>query len=234
MLDADDLQALRLTAELAALTTLLLILLGTPVAWWLARTRSRLKGAVASVVALPLVLPPTVIGFYLLMWMGPHGPVGVFTQWLGWGLLPFTFWGLVVGSVMHSLPFVVQPLQQAFEAIGHRPLEVAATLRASPWDRFVSVALPLARPGFLTAAVLGFAHTVGEFGVVLMIGGNIPGATRVLSVALYGHVEAMDYAKAQLLAGGMVGFGFLVMWLLYLLNGRIGGTGVLAGEARRG
>ncbi|MBI3381762.1 MAG: molybdate ABC transporter permease subunit [Aquabacterium sp.] len=224
MLDADDLQALRLTASLAALTTLLLLLLGTPMAWWLARTRSRLKGAVAAVVALPLVLPPTVIGFYLLMLMGPHGPVGVFTQSMGWGLLPFTFWGLVVGSVLHSFPFVVQPLQQAFEAIGRRPLEVAATLRASPWDRFLTVALPLARPGFLTAAVLGFAHTVGEFGVVLMIGGNIPGATRVLSVALYGHVEAMDYAKANVLAAGMVGFGFAVMFLLYLLNGRVGGV----------
>lgn len=221
-MDADDLQALKLTAELAGLTTLFLLLLGTPIAWWLARTRSHLKGAVAAIVALPLVLPPTVIGFYLLMLMGPHGPVGRLTQSLGWGLLPFTFWGLVVGSVLHSFPFVVQPLQQAFEAMGRRPLEVAATLRASPWDRFVTVALPLARPGFLTAAVLGFAHTVGEFGVVLMIGGNIPGATRVLSVALYGHVEAMDYDKANLLAGGMVVFGFGVMLLLYVLNGRIG------------
>lgn len=221
VLDTDDLQALRLTASLATLTTLLLLLLGTPIAWWLARTRSRLKGAVAAVVALPLVLPPTVIGFYLLLLMGPHGPLGLFTQSMGWGLLPFTFSGLVLGSVLHSFPFVVQPLQQAFEAIGRRPLEVAATLRAAPWDRFVSVALPLARPGFLTAAVLGFAHTVGEFGVVLMIGGNIPGATRVLSVALYGHVEAMDYAKAQVLAAGMMGFGFVVMFLLYLLNGRV-------------
>lgn len=221
-LDADDLQALKLTAGLASLTTVLLLLLGTPIAWWLARTRSRLKGAVAAVVALPLVLPPTVIGFYLLMLMGPHGPVGALTQAMGWGLLPFTFWGLVVGSVLHSFPFVVQPLQQAFEAIGNRPMEVAATLRASPWDRFLTVALPLARPGFLTASVLGFAHTVGEFGVVLMIGGNIPGATRVLSVALYGHVEAMDYGKAHVLAAGMVGFGFAVMLLLYLLNGRLG------------
>ncbi|RTL26684.1 MAG: molybdate ABC transporter permease subunit [Burkholderiales bacterium] len=221
VLDTDDLQALRLTASLATLTTLLLLLLGTPIAWWLARTRSRLKGAVAAVVALPLVLPPTVIGFYLLLLMGPHGPLGLFTQSMGWGLLPFTFSGLVLGSVLHSFPFVVQPLQQAFEAIGRRPLEVAATLRAAPWDRFVSVALPLARPGLLTAAVLGFAHTVGEFGVVLMIGGNIPGATRVLSVALYGHVEAMDYTKAQVLAAGMVGFGFVVMFLLYLLNGRV-------------
>ena len=220
MLDADDLQALRLTAELASVTTALLLLLGTPIAWWLARTRSRLKSAVAALVALPLVLPPTVIGFYLLMLMGPEGPVGRFTSMLGLGLLPFTFWGLVVASILHSLPFVVQPLHQAFEALGARPLEVAATLRASPWDRFVTVALPLARPGFLTAAVLGFAHTVGEFGVVLMIGGNIPGATRVLSVALYGHVEAMDYGKAHLLAAGLAGFGFAVMFLLYFLNGR--------------
>ncbi len=220
MLDADDLQALRLTAELASVTTVLLLLLGTPIAWWLARTRSRLKGAVAALVALPLVLPPTVIGFYLLMLMGPEGPVGRFTSMLGWGLLPFTFWGLVVASILHSLPFVVQPLHQAFEALGARPLEVAATLRASPWDRFMTVALPLARPGFLTAAVLGFAHTVGEFGVVLMIGGNIPGATRVLSVALYGHAEAMDHGKAHLLAAGLAGFGFAVMFLLYFLNGR--------------
>lgn len=217
---SDDLQALALTAQLAALTTVLLLLLGTPIAWWLARTSSRLKGPVAAVVALPLVLPPTVIGFYLLMLMGPNGPVGQLTQALGWGLLPFTFWGLVVGSVLHSFPFVVQPLQQAFEAIGPRPMEVAATLRAGPRDRFFTVVLPLARPGFLTASVLGFAHTVGEFGVVLMIGGNIPGATRVLSVALYGHVEAMDMARAHVLAGGMVLFGFAVMFVLYLLNGR--------------
>lgn len=225
VLDDQDWQALALTVRLAAWVTVLLLLLGTPIAWWLARTSSRLKGVVAAVVALPLVLPPTVIGFYLLMLMGPHGPVGQMTQALGWGLLPFTFWGLVVGSVLHSFPFVVQPLQQAFEAIGPRPLEVAATLRAGPWDRFVTVVLPLARPGFLTASVLGFAHTVGEFGVVLMIGGNIPGATRVLSVALYGHVEAMDYSKAQVLAAGMVGFGFVVMLLLYLLNGRLQSVG---------
>lgn len=233
MLAADDLQALRLTAELAGLTTLVLLLLGTPIAWWLARTGSRLKSVVAAVVALPLVLPPTVIGFYLLLLMGPNGSVGHLTQWLGWGLLPFTFTGLVVGSVLHSFPFVVQPLQQAFEAMGTRPLEVAATLRAGPWDRFVTVALPLARPGFLTAAVLGFAHTVGEFGVVLMIGGNIPGATRVLSVALYGHVEAMDYARAQVLAGGMMGFGFAVMLALYLLNGQLGGRSPGWGKAGR-
>lgn len=233
MLDADDWQALSLTAQLAACTTLLLLILGTPLAWWLARTASRLKGLVAAVVALPLVLPPTVIGFYLLMLLGPQGWGGQFTQAAGWGLLPFTFAGLVVASVLHSLPFVVQPLQQAFEAIGSRPLDVAATLRASPWDRFVTVALPLARPGFLTAAVLGFAHTVGEFGVVLMIGGNIPGATRVLSVALYGHVEAMDYGKAHLLAGGMVVFGLLVMLVLYSLNGLNGRSSLVAQRGGR-
>jgi len=219
---ADDLLALRLTAELAALTTVLLLAVGAPLGWWLARTRSWLKGPVAAVVALPLVLPPTVIGFYLLVLMGPHGPVGHFTEFMGWGRLPFTFTGLVVASVLHSLPFVVQPLQQAFEAMGARPMEVAATLRASPLDRFFSVALPLARPGFLTASVLGFAHTVGEFGVVLMIGGSIPGATRVLSVALYGHVEAGELDRAHALAGGMVLFGFGVMLVLYLLNGRKG------------
>ena len=212
--------ALRLTAQLAGLTTVLLLLVGTPIAWWLAHTRSRLKGAVGAVVALPLVLPPTVIGFYLLLLLGPHGAVGQAMQSLGLGLLPFTFTGLVVASVLHSMPFVVQPLQQAFEAIGARPLEVAATLRASPWDRFLTVALPLARPGFVTAAVLGFAHTVGEFGVVLMIGGNIPGRTQVLSVALYGHVEAQEWAQAHWLAGGMVAFGFGVMWLLYAVNRR--------------
>jgi molybdate transport system permease protein len=217
-----DWQALKLTAELAGLSTLLLLLVGTPIAWWLAHTRSRWKGVVGAVVALPLVLPPTVIGFYLLLLLGPHGAVGQAMQSLGLGLLPFTFAGLVVASVLHSMPFVVQPLQQAFEAIGSRPLEVAATLRASPWDRFLTVALPLARPGFLTAAVLGFAHTVGEFGVVLMIGGNIPGRTQVLSVALYGHVEAQEWALAHWLAGGMVAFGFGVMWLLYALNGRGG------------
>ncbi len=231
-LPADDLLALKLTAQLAGTTTLLLLLLGTPVAWWLARTRSRLKGVVAAVVALPLVLPPTVIGFYLLLLLGPQGPVGQAMQALGLGLLPFTFWGLVVASVLHAMPFVVQPLHQAFEAIGARPLDVAATLRASPWDRFFSVALPLARPGFLTAAVLGFAHTVGEFGVVLMMGGNIPGATRVLSVALYGHVEAQELAHAHWLAGGMVAFGFAVMLALYVLNGR-GPGDALAGARRR-
>jgi molybdate transport system permease protein len=220
MFDAADLQALMLTAQLAGLSTALLLVLGTPLAWWLARTRSPLKGVVAAVVALPLVLPPTVIGFYLLLLLGPQGAIGQFMQAQGWALLPFTFKGLVLASVLHSLPFVVQPLSQAFEAIGARPLEVAATLRAGPWDRFITVALPLARPGFLTAALLGFAHTVGEFGVVLMIGGNIPGVTRVLSVALYGHVEAAEYAHAQALAAGMLSFGFAVMLALHLFNGR--------------
>lgn len=211
----DDFTAIVLTAKLAALSTVLLLILGTPVAWWLARSRSSLRGVVGAIVTLPLVLPPAVLGFYLLVLMGPQGPVGQFTQALGLGLLPFTFAGLVVGSVLYSMPFVVQPLQQAFSAMGERPLEAAATLRASPWDAFVHVALPLARPGFVTAAVLGFAHTVGEFGVVLMIGGNIPGKTQVLSMAIYNHVEALEYSNAHWLAGGMLVFSFLVLWLLY-------------------
>ena len=208
----------RLTAELAGLTTVLLLLMGTPLAWWLARTRSPFKALLAATVAMPLVLPPSVIGFYMLLLMGPHGPVGQFTQWLGLGRLPFTFAGLVVASLFYSLPFVVQPLQQAFEAIPERMLEAAATLRASPLDRFFSIALPLARPGLLTASVLGFAHTVGEFGVVLMIGGNIPGQTRVLSVALFEHVEAAEFDQAHRLAAGMVVFSLLVLVTLYLAN----------------
>ena len=214
MLSDADLAAVWLTVQLAALTTVLLLLLGTPVAWWLARTRSPLKGLVGSVVTLPLVLPPAVLGFYLLVLMGPNGPVGRLTQALGLGLLPFTFAGLVVASCLYSTPFVVQPLQQAFAAIGRAPMEAAATLRASPWDAFFTVALPLARPGFVTAAVLGFAHTVGEFGVVLMIGGNIPGQTQVLSMAIYNHVEAMEYANAHWLAGGMLVFSFAVLLVL--------------------
>ena len=208
----------RLTAQLAATSTLLLLLVGTPLAWALARTRSRFKPVWASLVAMPLVLPPTVLGFYLLLLMGPQGAVGSATEALGLGRLPFTFGGLVVASVIYSLPFVVQPLQQAFEAIGERTLEAAATLRAGPWDRFFTVALPLARPGLLTASVLGFAHTVGEFGVVLMIGGNIPGETRVLSVALFDHVEAAEFADAHRLAGGLVVFALLVLLLLYRVN----------------
>ncbi len=215
---ADTWTAIRLTAELAGLSTLLLLLVGTPLAWWLARTRSAWKPLFASLVAMPLVLPPTVLGFYLLMLMGPHGPVGQLTQSLGLGRLPFTFAGLVVGSVLYSMPFVVQPLQQAFEAIPERLLEAASTLRASPWDRFVSVALPLARPGFVTASVLGFAHTVGEFGVVLMIGGNIPGQTRVLSVAIYDHVEAGEFSEAHRLSAGMVVFALVVLVTLYVVN----------------
>ncbi len=215
---AADWSAVRLTAELAALSTLILLIVGTPLAWGLARTRSRFKPLWAALVAMPLVLPPTVLGFYLLLLMGPQGPVGQATQALGLGRLPFSFAGLVVASVIYSLPFVVQPLQQAFEAIPERTLEAAATLRASPLDRFFSVALPLARPGLVTAAVLGFAHTVGEFGVVLMIGGNIEGKTRVLSVALYDHVEAMEFAAAHRLAGGMVVFALLVLVALYALN----------------
>jgi molybdate transport system permease protein len=218
MLSETDWSAIRLTFELASVTTLLLLVIGTPIAWWLARTRSAWKGAVGAVVALPIVLPPTVIGFYLLVAMGPNGPVGQFTQSLGLGVLPFTFAGLVVASVFYSLPFVVQPIQNAFEAIGERPLEAAATLRASPLDTFFSVVLPLARPGYLTATVLGFAHTVGEFGVVLMIGGNIPDKTRVVSVQIYDHVEALEYAQAHWLAAGMVAFSFVVLLLLYTLN----------------
>ena len=213
-----DWSAIRITAALASITTLVLLVLGTPLAWWLARTRSRAKPFLAALVAMPLVLPPTVLGFYLLLLMGPQGPVGQLTQALGLGRLPFTFAGLVVASVIYSLPFVVQPLQQAFEAIPARMLEAAATLRAGPLDRFFSVALPLARPGFITASVLGFAHTVGEFGVVLMIGGNIPDKTRVLSVALYDHVEASEFADAHRLAAGMVVFALVVMVTLYLSN----------------
>ena len=220
MLSAEDWVAITLTLKLAAVTTVLLLVLCTPLAWWLAHTSSRWKGPIGAVVALPLVLPPTVIGFYLLVTMGPNGPVGQFTQWLGLGRLPFTFAGLVVGSLIYSLPFAVQPLQRAFESLGQRPLEVAATLGASKLDTFFSVVLPLARPGFITAAVLSFAHTVGEFGVVLMIGGNIPGVTRVVSVQIYDHVEALEYTQAHWLAGGMVAFAFGVLVLLHWLQPR--------------
>ena len=210
-----DFAAIWLTLKLASLTTAILLLIGTPIALWLSRTRSWLRGPVGAVVALPLVLPPTVIGFYLLLAMGPNGWLGQFTQALGLGTLTFSFSGLVIGSVIYSMPFVVQPLQNAFAAIGSRPLEVAATLRAGPWDTFFSVMLPLARPGFITAAILGFAHTVGEFGVVLMIGGNIPEKTRVVSVQIYDHVEALEYAQAHWLAGAMLVFSFLVLLALY-------------------
>ena len=212
---AADITAILLTLQLAVTVTLVLIVVGTPIAWWLAQSRSWLKGPISALVALPLVLPPTVLGFYLLIAMGPDGPIGQLTQIMGLGTLPFTYWGLVIGSVFYSLPFVVQPLQNAFEAIGERPLEVAATLRAGPLDRFFSVVLPMAKSGYFTASVLGFAHTVGEFGVVLMIGGNIPGETRVVSVQIFDHVEALDFGQAHWLAGAMLAFSFLVLLLVY-------------------
>lgn len=214
-LSSADFAAIWLTLKLASLTTAILLVVGTPIALWLAHTPSKWRGPVGAVVALPLVLPPTVIGFYLLLAMGPHGVVGQLTQFLGLGTLTFSFTGLVIGSVIYSMPFVVQPLQNAFTAIGKRPLEVAATLRANPLDTFFCVMLPLARPGFVTAAILGFAHTVGEFGVVLMIGGNIPEKTRVVSVQIYDHVEALEYAQAHWLAGAMLVFSFLVLLALY-------------------
>jgi molybdate transport system permease protein len=212
----------RLTLALASVTTLLLLILGTPIAWWLARSRSLWKEVVATLVALPLVLPPTVLGFYLLIALGPNGPGGWVAGLSGARSLAFTFEGLVIGSVLYSLPFVVQPIRNAFEALGDRPFEVAATLRASPRDAFWSVAVPLARPGFLTGGVLGFAHTVGEFGMVLMIGGNIPGETRVLSIAIYDYVETLQWAHAHLLAGGMLLFSFTVILATFLLEKRFG------------
>ena len=215
LLTDSDLQAIWLTMRLAGIVTLILLLVGTPVAWWLARSKAWWKGPVGALVGMPLVLPPSVLGFYLLLAMGPNGPVGQLTTALGIGTLPFTFWGLVVGSVFYSLPFMVQPLQTAFEASGERPLEVAATLRASPLDAFFTVAVPLALPGFLTASILTFAHTVGEFGVVLMIGGNIPGVTRVASVQIYDHVEALEYLQAHRLSAVMLVFSFLVLLALY-------------------
>jgi molybdate transport system permease protein len=215
MLSPADLDALFLTFKVATIATVLMLLLGTPLAWWLARTRSAWKGIVNAVVALPLVLPPTVLGFYLLILMGPAGAVGKLTTCLGLGTLPFTFSGLVIASVLYSLPFVVQPLQASFTTIGEQPLEAAATLRASPLDTFFSVVMPLAKPGFLTAAILGFAHTVGEFGVVLMVGGNIPDRTRVVSVQIYNHVEALEYGEAHWLAGCLLLFSFSVLLVLY-------------------
>jgi len=222
ILSHDSWQAIQLTLALAGLTTLVLLVLATPLAWWLSQTSSAWRSPIQALVSLPLVLPPSVLGFYLLIVMGPQGPLGQITQALGWGVFSFTFTGLLIGSVLYSLPFSVQPLQHAFEAMGSRPMEVAATLRASPLDAFVHVALPLARPGMLTAAILSFAHTVGEFGVVLMIGGNIPGKTRVVSTEIYGHVEAMEYAQAHVLAGGMLLFSFGVLVALALLNRRQG------------
>jgi molybdate transport system permease protein len=218
LLTAEDWSAITLSLQLAGATTVLLLLLATPLAWWLARSRSLVSAAVGALVTLPLVLPPTVLGFYLLLALGQNGWVGQLTQALGLGLLPFTFGGLLLASILYSLPFAVQPLQQAFAAIGPRPLEVAASLRASPLDVFFSVVLPLARPGFITAAIMTFAHTLGEFGVVLMIGGNIPGATRVLSVQIYDHVEALEYPQAHWLAGGMLLFSFVVLLALHLFK----------------
>jgi molybdate transport system permease protein len=219
-LTTQDVTALWLTLKLAGLTTLILLVFGTPLAWWLTRTRFHYRPVVEAVVALPLVLPPTVLGFYLLILLGPKGPVGQLMQLMGGEPLAFTFSGLVVGSVIYSLPFVVQPLQSAFGAVSPRSLEVAATLRASPLDRFFTVAVPLARSGFLTAAVLGFAHTIGEFGVVLMIGGNIPGETHVLSIAIYDHVEALEYSHAHWLAGGLLLVSFLMLLIVYGINRR--------------
>jgi molybdate transport system permease protein len=219
-IDPEAWQAIGLTLKLASVTTALLLVLATPLAWWLANTASRWRGVVGAVATLPLVLPPSVLGFYLLVAMGPQGPLGRLTQALGIGTLSFTFTGLVIGSLIYSLPFAVQPIRHAFEAIGGRPMEVAATLRARPLDAFFSVALPMARPGFVTAAVLSFAHTVGEFGVVLMIGGNIPGQTRVVSTQIYGHVEAMEYAQAHWLAAGMLLFAFVVLLALSLVDRR--------------
>ena len=220
MLSETDLIALWTTLKLAGLTTVILLLLGTPLAWWLAHSRNRFKVIIEAMVALPLILPPTVLGFYLLITLGPNGPIGGLLENLGGHAIAFTFAGLVVGSVFYSLPFVVQPLQNAFANIGRRPLEVAATLRARPWDQFLSVVLPLARSGYLTAAVLGFAHTVGEFGVVLMIGGNIPGETQVLSIAIYDHVESLEYGQAHMLSGGLLLLSFVMLIGVYALNRR--------------
>ena len=215
MLTSADFATLLLTFKVASLATIFMLLFGTPLAWWLARTRSKWRGLINTIVALPLVLPPTVLGFYLLILLGKNGIVGEFTTWLGIGTLPFTFAGLVVASVLYSMPFVVQPLQTAFLSIGNQPLEAAATLRASPIDTFLSVVIPQAKSGFLTATILGFAHTVGEFGVVLMVGGNIPDKTRVVSVQIYNHVEALEYSQAHWLAGGLLAFSFTVLLILY-------------------
>ena len=225
-LTSEDLAAILLTLQLASVTTVLLLFLATPIAWWLAHTQSGWRAPIAALVALPLVLPPTVLGFYLLIALGPLGPVGQFTQWAGWGSLAFSFSGLVLGSMIYSLPFAVQPLVNAFEAMGSRPMEVAATLRANKLDAFFTVAIPLAKPGFVMAAMLSFAHTVGEFGVVLMIGGNIPDKTRVVSTQIYGHVEAMEYAQAHGLAGAMLVFSFVVLLVLSWINRRRAQTAI--------
>tara|TARA_B100001123_G_scaffold397059_1_gene479965 strand:+ start:33 stop:713 length:681 start_codon:yes stop_codon:yes gene_type:complete len=216
---------IRLTLELASITTVILLIIGTPIAWWLARSEASWKEVVAAIVAVPLVLPPTVLGFYLLIALGPDGPGGWVAGLWGGRSLAFTFEGLVIGSVFYSMPFVIQPIRNAFEAFGERPLEVAATLRASPWQAFWTVAVPLARPGFITGAVLGFAHTVGEFGVILMIGGNIPGETKVLSITIYDYVETLQWAEAHLLAGSMLIFAFAVILSMMMLDKRLGRPG---------
>jgi len=218
-MNGPDLIALLVTLKLALVSTFILLLAGTPVAWWLSRTEWRFRFLIEAVVALPLVLPPTVLGFYLLVALSPAGPIGAVTSALGLGSLAFSFTGLVIGSVIYSMPFVIQPLQDAFRAIGPRPLEVAATLRAPPLDRFFTIVLPLAKPGFITATVLGFAHTLGEFGVVLMIGGNIPGETRVVSIAIYDHVEMLEYTRAHLLAGGLLLLSFVMLTVVYRNRG---------------
>ncbi|MDA9872328.1 molybdate ABC transporter permease subunit [Candidatus Thioglobus sp.] len=220
MLNEYDLSALLVTIKLASITTVILILVGTPIAWWLSQTRFKFKAVIEAIIALPLILPPTVLGFYLLMTLGTNGPIGNFLESLGGSSIAFTFTGLVVGSVIYSLPFVVQPLQNSFGSIGKQPMEVASTLGASNLDRFFTVAVPLARSGFITASVLGFAHTVGEFGVVLMIGGNIPGETGVLSIAIYDHVEAMEYGQAHVLAGGLLVLSFVMLLVVYTFNRR--------------
>tara|TARA_B110000881_G_scaffold46223_1_gene38499 strand:- start:223 stop:906 length:684 start_codon:yes stop_codon:yes gene_type:complete len=220
MLNEYDISALLVTIKLASVTTAILILIGTPIAWWLSQTRFKFKAVIEAIIALPLILPPTVLGFYLLMTLGTNGPLGNLLESLGGNSIAFTFTGLVVGSVIYSLPFVVQPLQNSFSSVGKQAMEVAATLGASKLDRFFTVAVPLARSGFITATVLGFAHTVGEFGVVLMIGGNIPGETGVLSIAIYDHVEAMEYGQAHLLAGGLLVLSFVMLLIVYVFNRR--------------
>lgn len=220
LLTESDITALLITLRLAFTTTIILLVVGTPLAWWLSRTRSRFRFIIEALIALPLVLPPTVLGFYLLLMLGPRGPLGGLMQSMGGSSLAFTFSGLVIGSVFYSMPFVVQPLQNAFTAIGTRPLEVASTLRASPLDRFFSIVLPMARPGFITASVLGFAHTLGEFGVVLMIGGNIPGETQVLSIAIYDHVETLQYDQAHLLSAFLLVLSFALLLGVFAVNRR--------------
>lgn len=226
-LTPDDLAALAVTFKLAAVTVVLLIVLGTPLAWWLARTQWRGKPFIEALVALPLVLPPTVLGFYMLVLLGPNGPVGKLLEDLGFSHLAFTFTGLVIGSVLFSLPFAIQPLQNAFAGIGDRALEAASTLRANAWDRFISVALPLAQRGYLTAITLSFAHTLGEFGVVLMIGGNIPGETRVVSIAIYDHAQAFDYAAAHRLSALLLGISFVMLFAVYAVNRRMAQARIL-------